>query len=246
MAAVKGSKQARMVVVPYRPWLRVVVSLLLLLVLTVSVLASYWLGRHQGLTQQASAVAERNQLRLDLAEKLKETDQLRQQVANLKLGAEVDRKASEGVRSEVIGLKDEIAALQEDIGFYRSLMAPSGNNRGLTIGSLDVISTGVPRQYEYKLVVQQLATRHTTLNGFLNFNIVGRQGEQLVTLPLKDVSDNVGKDDIKLRFKYFQTIEGRLRLPAAFEPERIELVAKSTGKEPVVVEKKFGWLVQES
>jgi hypothetical protein len=124
-------------------------------------------------------------------------------------------------------------------------MAPSDNQRGLTIGSLDVLSTGVPRQYEYKLIVQQLATRHTLLNGSLKFNVVGRQREKMVTLPLKDLSDSVAQENIKLRFKYFQTLEGRLQLPEEFEPVRIELVARSTGKQAVVVEKKFGWLVQE-
>jgi len=37
-----------------------------------------------------------------------------------------------------------------------------------------------------------------------------------------------------------------LELPVGFEPERIELTAKSTGRAGVAVEKKFGWLVQES
>lgn len=246
MTAVKGSKQNRMIVVPYRPWLRTAVSLAVLVVLGLSVSGSFWYGQQSGQALQAEAVAERDRLRVELSNSSRDADNLRQEVANLKLGAQVDRKASEGVRAEVIELKSQIAALKQDISFYRSLMAPTGNKRGLNIGSLNVISTGVPRQYEYKLVVQQLATRHTMLNGTLSFTIVGRQGEQLVTLPLKDVSDNVSYENIKLRFKYFQTIEGRLSLPETFEPERIELIARSTGKEPVVVEKKFGWLVQES
>ncbi len=252
MTAVKGSKQYRVVAVPYRPWIRSLVVIGVLALLAVSVTGSFWYGQRQGQAVQADAVAERDLLKTQLAMKVEEADNYRQEVANLKLGAQVDRKASEGVRGEVIELKTEIAALQEDISFYRSLMAPTGNKRGLSIGSLNVISTGAARQYEYKLVVQQLATRHTMLNGNLSFTIVGRQklseeqGEQLVTLSLKDVSDNVSYENIKLRFKYFQTIEGRLNLPESFEPERIELIARSTGKDAVVVEKKFGWLVQES
>ncbi|MBU3069465.1 hypothetical protein KOI40_06500 [Aestuariicella sp. G3-2] len=246
MGTVKGSKQQRMVVVPYRPWRKAMLTLLLLAVSAAAVYGSYWFGQNQSHNLQEEAVAERDRLRVELADATSEADRLRQEVVNLKLGAEVDRKASEGVRNEVLELKSEIAGLQEDISFYRGLMSPSDNAQGLTIGSLNVISTGVPRQYEYKLVVQQLATKHNLLKGSLKFTIVGRQGEQLVTLPLKDVSDNVTSESITLRFKYFQTIEGRISLPASFEPERIELVAKSSGREPVVVEKKFGWLVQES
>src|SRR5690606_23358251 len=139
-----------------------------------------------------------------------------------------------------------IAALEEDITFYRGLMAPTENRRGLTIGSVDEIATGVSRQYDFKVVVQQLATNHQVLNGTLTVDIVGHQEGVVRRIPLSELSPQVDEENIKLRFKYFQNIQGQLQLPEGFEPERIELLAKSTGRDGVSVEKKFGWLVQES
>ncbi len=246
MTAVKGSEQYRLIVAPYRPWRKITFVTVVLLLMAALVVGSFWLGKQEGASSQANAVAERDQLRIDVQDKSLELNNLRQEVANLKLGSQVDRKASEGVKTEVVELKGQIAALQEDIGFYRGLMSPTSNDRGLTIGSLNVISRGVPRQYNYKLVVQQLATRHDTLNGNLTFTVVGQQDDKLMTLHLKDISDNVSYKNIKLRFKYFQTIEGVLTLPENFEPIRIELVAQTSGTDKVVVEKKFGWLVQEN
>lgn len=246
MTSVKGSKQYRMVVVPYRPAYRFVMWLLGGAIIAAAVSGSYFVGSYKGKEQQRQAIAERDQLRIAVAEKTKEADDLRQSVANLKLGAKVDRKASEDVRNEVLSLKAKIAELQEDITFYRGLMAPTANKQGLAIGSLNVISTGVPRHYEYKVVIQQLATNHQVLNGFLTFNIIGRVGSEIKTLSLKDISTQVEQENIKLRFKYFQNLEGELILPEAFEPERIELLAKSIGRHAATVEKKFGWLVQES
>jgi hypothetical protein len=245
MTAVKGSKQLKMMVVPYRPWIRVIVLCVALAVLLTATWISYFSGLKDGQSQQAVAISERNRLQKELEIKQLQAKELSQEVANLKLGSTVDRKSSEDVRAEVIELKSQIAAQKEDISFYRGLMSPTDNKRGLTIGSLNVISTGTPRHYEYKLVVQQLATRHAMLNGYLTFEIFGRQLDQLTTLPLKDISSTVSFNKIKLRFKYFQTIEGRLILPEGFEPERIELVAKSLEDSPVEVKKKFGWLVQE-
>ena len=245
MAAVKGSKQQRMVVVPYRPLLKVSIWAGLLLLAVVAVVASFYLGQHQGITQQADAVKERDRLRVEVAEYERNIDQLRQKVANLELGAEVDQQASEEMRNQVIELKEEIAALEEDISFYRGLMAPSASSQGLTIGSLNVINTGIPREYEYKLVMQQLATNHQILSGYLNFKIVGHRGENLETLSLHQVSNSVDNENIRLRFKYFQNIEGRLILPEGFEPERIEVLARSTSGKRETVEEKFGWLVQE-
>ncbi|MDQ2075720.1 DUF6776 family protein [Marinimicrobium sp. ABcell2] len=243
--AVKGSKQPLLVVVPYRPVRTIVLWLSVIILGAALVAASFYWGFHQGSSIQAGAVTERNELRKQVAALTAESEALQQQVVNLRLGSQVDHKASEQVRSQVIALKEEITALQEDISFYRGIMAPEKSRSGLVIGSLNVIGTGVPRQYEYKVVVQQLATNHQVLAGHLNFNIIGwRNGEQ-ETIPLHQLSEQVDGANIRLRFRYFQNIEGRLMLPDDFEPERIELTARSSGNNPQTAEKKFGWLVQE-
>jgi hypothetical protein len=246
MAAVKRSKPTRLMVVPYRPCLRLLLVGGLSLALVLIASAGYLLGHYRGLALQAQAVEERDQLRRDLLAKVVESKALSQQVANLKLASEVDTVSSEEVRNKVMELQGQIAALEEDIAFYRSLMAPTANRRGLTIGSVDVISTGVPRRYDFKVVVQQLATNHQMLNGLLSIHIVGQEGEAIRRIPLNELSPQLDEEDIKLRFKYFQNIEGQLDLPPGFEPEHIELVARSTGADGTSIEKKFGWLVHES
>lgn len=76
-------------------------------------------------------------------------------------------------------------------------------------------------------------------------NLVGRQAGERVVLPLKDVSNDIEATNIKLGFKYFQNIEGDLVLPDGFEPERIELEARSSQPSVTKIEKRYGWLVQE-
>lgn len=244
MDAVKGSKQYKLEVVPYRPLFRWSIRLLLLFLVCIAVAGSYFFGHYQATAMQEQAIAERNRLLLEVAEVSKEASEYRQQVANLKLGSEIDRQAGEDVRTEVIDLKAQISGLEEDISFYKGLMSPSANKRGLTIGSMNVIATDMPGKYRYKLILQQLATNHQLLNGYLNFNVVGRRDGQLVTLSLKDLNERVSQEKIKLRFKYFQNFSGEMSLPEGFDPIRIELLAKSTGKGAVTVEEKFGWLVQ--
>lgn len=245
MTAVKGSKQYRVKVVPYRPGMVVMMSLLLVVLVSAAVAGSFYYGKFSAGALQTEAVAEYEQLRQELQQKSAEAEQLRQQVANLSLGSQVDRKASEDVRTQVIELKNKVAEQQEVISLYKGLMSPSAtNSRGLSIGSLEIIASGVGRSYQYKLVIQQLATNRGLLTGSLKFNIVGRQGDASVVLPLKDVAADVNEENIKLRFKYFQTIEGTLVLPEGFEPQRVELQATSSGSDSVVVEKKFGWQVQ--
>lgn len=246
MNAVKGSKRYNMHVVRYRPYLRLGIGGLLTAIFAAGLASSYFYGIYKGTEFQAEAITERDRLRVELRDSVQEAEEYRQRVANVKLGSEVDRKANEDVRQEVIELKNEIAALKEDITFYRGLMSPSADKSGLTIGSLDILQTPEPRTYEYKLVVQQLAANHQVLSGFLNFVVIGRQDGVENTLNLRDLSKTVSEENIKLRFRYFQNFTGQIKLPEGFEPIRIELIAKSSGKTPVTVNKRFGWLVQES
>jgi len=245
MSRVKGSPQRPMVVVPYRPVRKALLMILALVLAVGAAVGSYYLGYTQGESLQAGAVDERNRLRDQVARYSAEAEELRQQLANVRLGSEVDQQAGEELRTQVISLKEEVTSLEEDIAFYRGIMSPDDNRSGLTIGSLNVIGTGGSREYRYKLVVQQLATNHQVLNGHVNFNIVGREGDETVSLPLYRLSAAQDSENIRLRFRYFQNIEGRLTLPEGFEPERIEIVARSTGNNPQTVEERFGWLVQE-
>lgn len=246
MTAIKGGNPTRLMVVPYRPYTRVLVWGGIAVGISLVAVISYYLGNHHGIGLQQAAIAERDSLRVELLSKNAEIEDLSQQVANLRLASEVDKASNEGVRNEVLALKSQIAALEEDISFYRGLMAPTDNRRGLTIGSFDVLTTSIPRRFDFKIVVQQLATNHQVLNGTLQVNVVGHEGGLVRSIPLKDLSPQIEEESIKLRFKYFQNIEGQIALPEGFEPERIELVANASGRDGGAVEKKFGWLVHES
>lgn len=246
MTRVKGSKQYPLVVVPYRPWRKVLFTLALVIcVVTVSLGSFYW-GQQQSGEELALVTQELEQLQVDFTALDEAHGESLQQLANLQLGARVDQQANEDVRQEVLALKSQVAELEEDISFYRGLMAPTAEQQGLSIGSVNVVATGQSRRYAYTIVVQQLAANHSLLNGYINVTVVGYEAGVSKRIPLHQLSSEVDAEDIKLRFKYFQTVRGELSLPQGFEPERIELVAVTTGRNGTRVEQKYGWLVQES
>ena len=253
MSKVKSSRQYRMKVVPHRPFYRFFRTLITLILFVIVVLVSGYLAHNKGMETSSRLYEENQNLQRLYTEKKVESDALQQEVINLKLGSQVDRKAGEDVRAEMVVLKARVAELEQETAFYRGLMRPNADNSGLTIGSLDITKTSSPRRYEYKLLIQQLAAQHRLLKGYLEFTIVGRKTSSIFEgddteqqrLPLRDISEEVSVVRMPLQFKYFQRFEGELELPAEFEPERIEVKAVSTGKGSAVVEKKFSWLVQE-
>lgn len=246
MAVVKGSKEYQWSVVKIRPRARAQMILGLIAAISLAVVGAYWLGQKQAMSGYGRAQRDLAAVRAELEEVRKGEMQLRQQKENAALGAEVDRKSLEEVRQQVIDLKAQIAGLEEENQFYRNLMSPDGNQRGLNFGPVEIVHTDRPRTFRYKVVMQQLAAQHELLTGTLNFNVVGRQDGVVKVLALSDLSSGIDGANVKLRFKYFQNIEGELVLPEGFEPERIELEARSNGSNATVIEKRFAWLVRST
>ncbi len=245
MAVVKGSKQYRVKVVKDRPLHRILIISGASVACLVAVLGSYYLGHVNGISGQKKAQEELVSVKAKLAQSEKAFEDLQQSTTNIQLGAEVDRQANEEVRQQVVDLREKIATLEEENSFYKGLMAPAENRKGLTIGAVELVNSERPRVYKYKVIMQQLATKHQLLNGKLSFRVFGREADLDAAYNISDLSEQYNQESIKLRFKYFQTIAGELTIPEAFEPEGIELVAQSTGKNAVTVKKRFGWLVQE-
>ena len=60
---------------------------------------------------------------------------------------------------------------------------------------------------------------------------------------IRDLSEFEDELDIRLRFKYFQNIEGELALPEGFQPDRIQIAAVATEPVSKRINEDFGWVV---
>lgn len=246
MNTVKPTKQYSMMVVPYRPFRRFFFIFGLALTFLVAIAGSFVIGSYYSGGNNGDLLAEHNALTVELQEKTSELAKAEQQVANLKLAAEVDRKANEEVRSEVVQLKTKVAELEQDNSFYRGLMRPVAGDKGLVLDPPSIEITGRPGVYNYSLVVKQIVARHQRITGFLEFELIGQQAGAPRRLALEDVSSSISVERIKLSFKYFQRVEGEMVLPQGFTPERIEIKVVAEKPRRAQLDKKFGWLVKES
>ena len=109
MPRVKGSKQYHMRVVPDRPlykWSVVVACTGLMAILGV---LSYGYGQREGRALKNEVMFELDTARLELSDRARQIDAMRQQIADLKVGHEVDEKANEEVLVTIEGLQNQIA-----------------------------------------------------------------------------------------------------------------------------------------
>ncbi len=242
---VKGSKQERMVVVPYRPSRRAFLILASILVVAASATAGFLWGYFETLTSQQTAQADRAELSEELGSLRQENLELSQQVAIFDRSSVMDQRANEEVQETITALQEQVAQLEQDIVFYRQVVSQETESTGLIISQLDIDATRDAGRFHYKLVMrQQDADGDTYLIGHVNINLVGAQGEEQLVLPLRDISAEQDQLDIRLRFKYFQNIEGELILPEGFQAERVQIAAVSTEPVEKSIDQDFSWVVE--
>lgn len=240
MAAVKGSKQYQMVVVPHRPIYKTGILLVFVLAMMAFSYLTYEFGMGEGLTLKVEVVKEKDLIKAQLAETTSTVDRMRQEIASLKLGGEVDSRATEEVWQTVESLQDEIALLNEEIKFYKGVMVPNAEDKGLRIERLDVKNTADSHKFKYSLLLTQVVDKHDFVQGGVEISVLGKEGDIDLQLKLSELNA-AQKDSIGFRFRYFQNIDGELSVPAGFEPREVMIVARSFGRNAQRLEKKFNW-----
>jgi len=256
MAAVKGSKQHKMIVVTHRPALLWGVAAAGAGAILLCLFIGFQLGRSSSppLDPSVDLPLDVGDVSLARAKEIarnpdaivalmRDRSALQQKVVALEQSAALDKEALAGVQATLAEQRDTVAQLQEDLLFYRQIATPENAEaeRGLVIGGVSLSATAAaPRRVRYKFEFRQVGDSER-LDGHANISIMGDLDGERVSLPLHTLALSDLEADIPLGFRYFQNVEGELELPEGFEPVRIQVSAVVEGEG--VKEKSLGWVV---
>ena len=222
-------------VVPRRPLLRLLLSALMGVIGIGLFAGGYLLGaRAQDAPAETHEKSPENQQVLTL----------KRQLADARLGREVDAAAVDELRENIKQMRDQRAEVEEEVRFYRGLMAPSEAQRGLRIEKLNLEAGDVPNQVRYRLLLTQIVDDHQWVKGQVQIDLVGQSGDRQQVLPLTELS-SIEDYPLKFRFRYFQDLNGTLVIPFGFEPIRMVVTAKADGRKGKRLQKNFLWNVKE-
>lgn len=239
--AVKGSKQREMVVVAHRPYYKVMIFMAFLVTLGAVGWMTNQYGIKQGMALKVEVVKERDTIRQQLTESQALIEGMRQELADLKVGGQIDDRANEEVRETIESLQNEIAAMNEEINFYKGVMLPNVANKGLRIERLD-LNSNAPNRVRYSLLLTQIVDKHDFVQGDVTVSIAGQEQGEEKQYPLQALdSDKAGT--VRFRFRYFQNINGEMQLPEGFEPREVMILAQSSGSNGQRLEKSFDWSI---
>ena len=162
-------------------------------------------------------------------------EKTRDELVAIKSSSEVEQLAYKEVDATLRNLQSEILELKEEVAFYRSIVAPRESARGLRIQRFSVEPVG--KGYRYKLVLTQVIKNSRITRGKILMDVEGIQNGKTVRLNLTSLSTR-GQKQLDFRFKYFQSFEGILVVPAGFAPSRVHIKVAANR---VTLEKTFSW-----
>lgn len=233
MAKVKGSKQRSMVIKhhePHKRWIMVLVAFFC----AVAVCAVGFLFG-QSYERQAQTLRPGGQQMLE---------QLRDRVAELEQGHQVDQVAVESTRQVLKEQEETIRQLEKNLAFYKGVMAPENNATGLQVDRLGVEKTDEEKSFRIKWVLTQAGKNAGYLSGDVSLKLAGKQAGVEKVLSLRDMVSDV--PNTKFKFRYFQSFSVQVELPKQFVAEKVLLSATSKGAKPQSVTQQYDWVVQET
>ena len=211
----------------------------LLLVLLVLIVA--WLAYQQGSGGGAAGFVGLQADAKHQIEALKEErNALRRELNMVKQAAEIDRESIVLIRDQIKQYQDERLKMEEELAFLRGIVSTTNKKQALRVQNFKLEPGLESGQYIYKFSVSQVINSGILAKGVIELNIEGLLDGRSKRLGLAQVS--VEKmDRIKMRFRFFQNVEGKLQLPEGFEPATIEIDVKPSGGKLESVKESFNW-----
>ncbi len=177
------------------------------------------------LTSANSALeSERASLRL----RLEESDLL----------VEVNETALAQLRNRLDEVLREKSDLEYALTFYENLIEDSAGKGSLEMFEFKAFATEAENVYEFSILLGQDVQDAKTVSGKVELSIIGTSADQG---PIEFTTENsIMGFPLTYKFKYFQDLAGKIRLPIDFQPKRAAIVVRSAAGQPLV-ERELDW-----
>jgi hypothetical protein len=169
-------------------------------------------------------------------------EELRQQLAVLQSADQLSQQANEKSRLTIKLLEEQIYQQQQDLAFYKGVVAPESRQNALNIKAFELLPTEMEGRYRYKVLLNRLGKGDKPLQGQLHISVTGRQDGKTLRLPLAELVKGVPdaqEAPIAFVFKHFLAIPeaaqfAELQLPPGFVAEKVMVRAEIKGQKDVV------------
>jgi hypothetical protein len=198
--------------------LRIVVGVCIALALTLGV-GLFELGQRTAGHSIMSSDHRRQLLRAEVARLRVETQQLKDELARVRTGLDVDREAQLLLTASLSERESRVAELSEELEFYRRIVAPSEGQIGLRVQTFEVTAGEIANAYRLNFLLVQSPQRSGRAEGKLELLLHGTLRGEETSMTLAELAAEAPP----FEFLYFQDVHLEVILPEGFEPQIAEV-----------------------
>ncbi len=243
MPAPQHNTGVRHVIKVHRPWLRWAMVGAGTVAILIGSFALYALGRSQSGNDWTHTLRLEAELRRMVAEVRRlrgENQRLSEHVVLLERGGDIDKRAAAVLNQSLRDEQAELAALKEQVAFYRGIVSPEESSAGVRVYELQLRPGSEPDLYQYDLVLIQVMRHENAVSGSADLAFIGLEDGQSRNYRLAEIEVERGKT-LLFSFRYFQQLSGSVRLPRGFAPSRVQVDVVRGGSPPVRFQQMYDW-----
>jgi septal ring factor EnvC (AmiA/AmiB activator) len=215
---------------------RVVVGVCIVLALTLGI-GLFEFGQRTAGHSITSSDHRRQALRAEVARLRVETQQLKDELARVRTGLDVDREAQALLTASLAEREARVAELSEELEFYRRILAPSEGQMGLRVQTFEVTAGEIANSYRLNFLLVQSPQRSGRAEGSLELSLRGTLRGEETSMTLQELA----ADAPNFEFLYFQDVLLEVILPDGFEPQMAEIELRPARANGRPVATSFPW-----
>ena len=151
---------------------------------------------------------------------------------------EVNETATAQLRNRLDEVLLEKSDLEYALTFYENLIKSSAEKGSLEMFEFKAFATEAEGVYEFSILLGQDVRAAKTISGNVELSIIGMSADRD---PVQFTTEtSIMGFPLIYKFKYFQDLAGKIRLPVDFQPKRAAIVVRSAGGRSLV-ERELDW-----
>lgn len=203
------------------------------LLLSVALIAGMWwwgfdFGQILGGFNRSAVAEKQAQMETDLEKATTENARLRTRISELESDLNITRGSQATLTKQSLELQSENTQIKEELAFLQKLSSDSGKQGTITIQRMSA-ERERDDAYHYSLLIVRGGSPADEFSGQLSLQASLVSNGRPATLTLPDDQPEAAAA-LKLKFKYYQRIEGTIRVPAGSQLRSLQARVLEAGQ----------------
>jgi hypothetical protein len=231
----------KLVVRTYAPARRWIVLAIVLLLAGLALYVMFELGRYKAGYDAMQAAAQRDGLTHQIDQLEREQRELRVQLAAAEQASVGESRERAEVARTIGELQAQVARDQQEMEFYRGLVAQPGQPAGDAVRVQQFRIAALPgdQHYALRFSLSRQQRPEEAISGTIAISVDGSRDGGTASADLAAMTG--GKNELAFNFRYFATIEQQVTLPGDFKPERVTIEVRPGRKGVAPYRQTFVW-----